>query len=68
MEENSFWYLHKMLFRSECIRKRNRGATINGAILTSARLSTALRWMASGDKFDFAGNHGIGINEVMESV
>ena len=68
MEENSFWYLHKMLFQSDSIRKRNRGATINGAILNSARLSMALRWIAGGDKFDIAGNHGIGINEVMESV
>ena len=27
----------------------------------------ALRWMVGGDKFDIAGNNGVGLNLVMES-
>ena len=68
MEEYSFWHLHKVLYGSDAMNKRRHGATINGPVLNSSRLSMALRWMAGGDKFDIAGNHGVGVNLVMESV
>ena len=34
----------------------------------SQRLNIALRWMAGGDKFDIASNHGVHFNEVLESI
>ena len=34
----------------------------------SQRLSMALRWMAGGDKFNIAPNHGFRFNEVLDSV
>ena len=68
MDEHSFWHLHKVLYGTDDINKRCRGATVNGPVLNSSRLSMALRWMAGGDKYDIAGNHGVGVNLVMESV
>ena len=63
-----FWRLHKILYKNDNAKKRKRGKSIKGPILNSACLSMALRWMAGGDKFGIAFNHGVGVNEVMTSV
>ena len=56
------------MFENDNEKKRKRGKSINGPILNSAHLSMVLRWIAGGDKFDIASNHGVGVNEVMTSV
>ena len=81
MDHISFWKLHKHIFGTDYIKKRNSDdmseaqkkkignlRTPNGDILKSSRLSIALRWMAGGDKYDIAPNHGVHPNEVLNSV
>ena len=68
MNIESFWKLHRILFKNDHVKKRKRGSTVNGPIHNSTRLSMALRWMAGGDKFDIASNHGVGIDQVLISV
>ena len=68
MHGESFWRLHKILFKNDNVKKRKRGKTPNGPILNSSQLSMALRWMAGGSMYDIASNHGVGVNEVLDSV
>ena len=67
MHVESFHKLHKLLFKTDEVKKQ-RGAPPNGHILKSSRLSMALRWFAGGDKMDIAPHHGVGFDEVMRSV
>ena len=49
MHKESFWKLHRLLFKSDDIKKRTKqGLPPNGYILNSSRLSMALRWF-TGD-------------------
>ena len=69
MHEQSFWKLHRILEQDlKGSKKRKRGRAPNGDISSSARLSMAIRWFASGDKFDIGPHHGVHENEVMESL
>ena len=69
MHKESFWKLHRLLFKSDDTKKRTKqGLPPNGYILNSSRLSMALRWFAGGDKGDIAPHHGVGFDEVMKSV
>ena len=57
MYPNSFWKLHSLIFDNDFPKKRKSGATPNGPILNSQRLSMALRWMAGGCKYDIGPHH-----------
>lgn len=69
MPEVLFWKLHGLL-QPYCQRqtKRKRGATPNGDIPSSAKLSMALRWFAGGEPADIFQNHGVHYSEVYTSV
>ena len=49
-------------------KKRKRGKTPNGDIGPSSRLSMALRWFAGGEPIDIMQTHGVGYDEVYNSV
>ena len=65
---HSFWKLKRILFKIDKLKKRKKNSSLNSDILHSARLSMAIRWMASGDKLYIAPNHGVEWNEVMKSI
>ena len=68
MHGHSFWKLIRILFKPESPKKRKNGSSVNGDILPSVRLSMVLRWMAGSNKLDIVPNHGVGVNEVMNSL
>ena len=47
---------------------RKRGATPNGDIASTSRLSMAIRWFAGGDPADIFQVHGVHYLEVYKSV
>ena len=68
MPETLFWKLERYL--QPYLRKRvkrKRGATPNGDIPISSRLSMALRWFAGGEPADILQVHGVHYNEVHTS-
>ena len=70
MEKKSFYDLLDIIkphLRSDG-SDRKRGATPNGAISSESRLSMALRYCAGGDPLDIADIHGVGDDEVTQSV
>lgn len=70
MTEPLFWKLHDLL-RPYAIfgeEKRKRGATPNGRIPFSSRLSMAIRWFAGGDPLDILQVHGVSYQQVYLSV
>jgi hypothetical protein len=70
MTETMFWKLHGKIriFMKSHTNKRKRGATPNGDISSSSRLSMALRWFAGGDPLDIFQVHGVGYEQVYNSV
>jgi hypothetical protein len=70
MTETMFWKLHGKIriFMKSHTNKRKRGATPNGDISCSSRLSMALRWFAGGDPLDIFQVHGVGYKQVYNSV
>ena len=69
MYEESFWRLHRLLYKTDgnALSKDGKSPP-NGEITSSARLSMALRWMAGGSKHGIAVSHGVGKRQVLESV
>lgn len=68
MNKASFWRLVDILEPHLKTKKRKRGATPNGDILPSLRVSMAIRYFAGGDSVDIAPLHGVPPNEVLSSV
>ena len=70
MSEQSFWKLYSILEPGlkENKKERKNGGTPNGPITSSARLSMALRWFAGGEPADIMQTHGVGYDEVYNSV
>ena len=70
MSEPLFWKLHRMLqpYMKYTNGKRKRGATINGQVTSSARLSMTLRWFAGGEPADILQVHGVSYAEVYVSI
>jgi len=76
MDEDNFWWLHRMLYANlggrvrprKGSKKKHRNGAKNGIISSPARLSAALRYFAGGRPDDIAIVHGISNTEVYRSV
>jgi DDE superfamily endonuclease len=73
MDKSAFWDLQRLIhpvlvFKKRKTKWKQRKGAKNGAIETSTRLSTAIRYFAGGRPEDIAVVHGISHTEVFRSV
>ena len=74
MDEASFWKLHRMLAslmspkKNANSKKKHKDGATNGLIVSSIRLSCAIRYFAGGRPEDISLVHGISHSEVFRSV